>query len=185
MRIALDFDDVLSRFLEATIAKLNFVHDLDIELEDIKGWNMDEYIDCTKEQLFATWTPKFIESVPFRDGARKLVDDLKALGHEVVIATACFAPTHEFREKICMDYLGLISEDVIFIKKKYLLNVDVLVDDKLDNFMDSDSLPCEFEKVVYNMPHNQNSSKLGLHYRVNDLSEIVGVVETIQKNRCK
>lgn len=181
LRIAIDFDDFLTLFLDKTINKINFLYDKDYKIDDIKGWNMLDYIDITEQELFNVWTEKFVENVPFRYGAKAMIDELKSRGHEVVIATALWSPYHQSRENICIEQLGLKSEDIIFIKKKYLLDVDILMDDKLDNFLNENGLPCKFDKIVYDMPHNQDSSRIGLHYRIDSLKDVIKIVDTIER----
>lgn len=183
MKIGLDFDSTLSYFLEATLEKYNFLYDDNLKPEDIKTWNMEEYLKCTKQEMYDLWTPTFIASVPVREYARQVVDLLKSMDHKIIVATAYHRSMCEEKVNWLEKYLGLNENDVVFINKKYLLDVDMLLDDGLHNFLDEYGLPTKFEKVVLDQPYNQNSNNIGTHYRIKSLSELPKIVELIEKDK--
>lgn len=187
LNIGLDFDDVLSPFLPYTIEAINEKYNRSYTVEDIKGWNMLEYIDITWDQLCSIWTPEFVNSIPIKEEAVTLVNKLKSDGHNVYITTASWAPTHTDRVRKCKDILDIPEEDVIFIKHKHLLKLDLLVDDRIDNLLDEYGLPCEnYERVLFDAPHNRNpkeTNKLGLHYRANSLEDVYEIVNLIERNK--
>lgn len=183
MLIAIDLDSTLTYFLESTLNKYNFLYDDILRPEDIKDWNLEGYLKCTKQQMYDLWTPKFMKNIPFRDGARTMIDKLKSKGHEVFLVTAYHRSRCQVKVDICEDVLGLNESDIIFCTNKYRVACDILIDDGLHNFYDKDGLPIKAEKIVFDQPYNRNSNGLGWHYRVKDLNEVVGIVDIIEKNK--
>lgn len=181
LTIGLDLDSCMSYFLESFLYKYNFVYDDDVKPKDITDWDIHKFLKCTKQEMYNLWNHNFIENVPVREGAKKLIQDIKSRGHRVVIATSYGRSMCEDKVNWCEKHLGLSEDEIIFIRKKHLLKLDVLLDDYLGNFKDEYGVEIEAEKVVMDAPYNKNSFVLGFHYRISKLNELIGIIDLIAK----
>ena len=182
MKIAIDFDETLFPTLEKVIEAYNKNHSPNITMSQIITYNL---YDCLSpdvaDALIALYVDKTIYNslVPYK-GAVKAVQSLINRGHEIYIATATDIRNLEWKEKLLQRYFPFIpKENLIRIHNKKLLNVDVLVEDKFDNLVQTYA-----ERICFNQPWNQNSNKDIVYgvYRINGWNEIVNVINDIERN---
>lgn len=184
LKIAIDLDSTLSgwSFLEETLKVYNKRFNDNVKYTDIKEWDLSKSLTkCTMQDIYDIWTPEFILSLEPEPHAKDLVDMLISQGHEVFIVTSYSAHHCVAKVEWCKQHLGLDEDNIIFCRKKYLIDCDILIDDYLKNFFDKDDMPCKFEKIIYNQPYNLNVFGLGWHYRVYNLSEVHKVIDVICK----
>ena len=184
LKIAIDLDSTLSgsSFLEETLKIYNERFDDNVQYNDVKEWDLSKSLTkCTMQDIYDIWAPEFILSLQPDPHARELVDTLLSQGHEVIIVTAYSSEHCVAKTEWCKKHLGLDENNIIFCRKKYLIDCDVLIDDRLENFQDEYSIPCKFEKIVYSQPYNLNVFGLGWHYRVYNLGEVLKIINIITK----
>ena len=182
MRIAIDFDETLFPTLEKVIEIYNKRHDAHIDLSNITTYNL---YDCLPEDTADELISLFVEKTTYNSlqpykGSIKAVQSLVNKGHEIIIATATDVRNLEWKEKLLQRYFQFIpKENLIRIHNKKLLNVDVLVDDKLDNLIQSTFV----ERVCFNQKWNidKNADYAYSIYRINNWGEIINVIQNIER----
>ena len=178
MRIGIDIDNVLVNTTECVLEYLNERTGLNLKLEDIKTYSIEDYVPPENRLL----VPEAFESkhmwkkVDFIEGAteaiRKLVED----GHEVYFATATLP--ENLKKKMNhlsrnLDFLGLdyIKSHTICITNKQLLRFDVMIDDFLGNLRGERT----YESICLAYPWNEfteEDEKDERLYRVDNWNEI-------------
>lgn len=184
LKIAIDLDSTLSgsSFLEETLRVYNERYSDNVQYNDIKEWDLSKSLTkCTMQDIYNIWTPEFILSLQPDSHARELVDTLLSKGHEVVVVTSYSSEHCVAKTKWCKKHLGLDENNIIFCRKKYLIDCDVLIDDYIKNFQNRDGLPCKFDKIVYSQPYNVSGRGLDCHYRIYNLGEAYKIIDRISK----
>lgn len=140
MKIGIDIDNVLVNTTECVLEYLNERTGLDLKLEDIKTYSIEDYVPEENRLL----VPEAFESkymwkkVDFINGATEVIRKLFEEGHEIYFATATLP--ENLKKKMNhlsrnLDFLGLdyIKKHTICITNKQLLRFDVMIDDYLGN----------------------------------------------------
>lgn len=182
MKIALDFDETLFPTLDRVIEIYNKKHNANLSMSQITTYNL---YDCLSpdvaDELIALYVDKTIYSslLPYK-GAIKAVQSLVHKGHEVYIATATDIKNLEWKETLLQRYFPFVpKENLIRIHNKKLLNVDVLIEDKFDNLVQTHA-----ERICFNQPWNQQKTKdiaYSIH-RINGWNEVVNIISEIERN---
>lgn len=181
LKIAIDFDEVLFPTLEKILETYNQRNNANIELSQITAYSLyDSLPSDIAEKIISLFTEKNIYNAlqPYK-GSIKAVKSLADKGHELYVATASDIRNMEWKERLLQRYFPFIpKENIIRIHNKKLLNVDVLIEDKLDNLIQTFA-----ERVCFNQPWNQdkNSDYIYSIYRIHNWSEIINVINTIER----
>ena len=181
LKIAIDFDEVLFPTLEKILETYNQRNNANIELSQITAYSLyDSLPSDIAEKIISLFTEKNIYNTlqPYK-GSVKAVKSLADKGHELYVATASDIRNMEWKERLLQRYFPFIpKENIIRIHNKKLLNVDVLIEDKLDNLIQTFA-----ERVCFNQPWNQdkNSDYIYSIYRIHNWSEIINVINTIER----
>lgn len=181
MKIAIDFDEVLFPTLDKVLEVYNGRHEKQLLLSQITTYNLYECLDnAVADELISLFVDKSIYNnlQPYR-GSIKAVKTLVDKGHEIYVATASDIRNMEWKEKLLQRYFPFIpKENVIRIHNKKLLNVDVLIEDKLDNLIQTFA-----ERVCFNQPWNQDKAADYVYsiYRIHNWSEIINVINNIER----
>ena len=181
MIIAIDFDETLFPTLEKIIEVYNKRNNASIDLSQITAYNL---YDCfpadVADELISLFVDKTIyNSLQPYKGSIKAVQSLISKGHEIIIATATDVRNLEWKEKLLQRYFPFIpKENLIRIHNKKLLNVDVLVEDKLDNLTQTFA-----ERVCFSQPWNKNKDIDYIYsiYRINNWGEINNIIQNIER----
>ena len=182
MRIAIDFDETLFPTVEKMLEVYNKKHDEQLMLSQITTYNLYECFDNTvADEIISLFVEKSIYNnlQPYK-GSVKAVKSLVDKGHEVYVATASEIKNMEWKEKLLQRYFPFIpKENLIRIHNKKLLNVDVLVDDKLDNLIYNTFA----ERVCFSQPWNidDNIDYAYSIYRINHWGEMANVINDIER----
>jgi len=151
--IGIDLDDVLWSLVDAWLKRYNEIVDDDVTPEDIKSWQIDQYIKKgTREMLFYILEQNdFWETLKPKPGSqfylKKLIDD----GYDVVIITATSYQTLKPKLIQFFELFPFIKEEQIIVtQRKQMVDVDLLVDDNPVNFYDA-----SYIKVLFDAPHNK------------------------------
>ena len=135
-RIAIDFDETLFGTLAKVIEVYNKNNNANIELSQITEYNL---YDCLPEDVANDILELFVDKSIYNNlqpykGAIRTVKTLVEQGHEVYIATSADVRNMEWKEELLQKHFPFIpKQNLIRIHNKALLNVDILIDDKLDN----------------------------------------------------
>lgn len=184
MKIAIDFDEVLFPTLEKVLEIYNKKHEEQLTLSQITMYNLYECLDTVvADELISLFVDKSVYNnlQPYK-GSIKAIKTLVDKGYEVYIATASDIRNMEWKEKLLQRYFPFISkENLIRIHNKKLLDVDVLIEDKLDNLVQTFA-----ERVCFNQPWNQDKEADYIYsiYRIHNWGEIINIINDIErKNR--
>ena len=181
MKIAIDFDEVLFPTLDRVLEVYNKTHEVALSLSQITTYNLYECLDNTiADELISLFVDKNIYNnlQPYK-GSIKAVKSLADRGHDVYIATASDLRNMEWKEKLLQRHFPFIpKENLIRIHNKKLLNVDVLVDDKLDNLTQTFA-----ERICFNQPWNLDKDADYVYsiYRMRHWGEINNIISEIER----
>jgi 5'(3')-deoxyribonucleotidase len=180
-RIALDFDETLFPTLEKVLEIYNKRHETNFELSQITTYNLsDSFESDVADELIELFVEKEVYSSlqPYK-GAVRAVKTLVEQGHEVYVATSTDIRNMEWKEKLLQRYFPFIpKENLIRIYNKKLLNVDIMIEDKLDNLIQTFA-----DRVCFDQPWNQDKDTDYVYsiYRIRNWGEIINVINTIER----
>ena len=182
MRIAIDFDETLFPTIEKVIEIYNKRKNASLDISQITTYNL---YDCFPADVADELISLFVDKATYNSlqpykGSIKAVQSLVHKGHEVIIATATDVRNLEWKEKLLQRYFPFIpKENLIRIHNKKLLNIDVLIEDKLDNLTQATFA----ERVCFNQKWNIDKYADFAYniYRINNWSEMANVINEIER----
>ena len=181
LRIAIDFDSTLFPTMERVIEIYNKKHNTSIDMSEITMYNLhDSFPADVADELIELFVEKEVYSSlqPYK-GAIRAVKTLVEQGHEIYIATSTDVRNMEWKEESLQKHFPFIpKKNLIRIHNKSLLNVDVLVEDKLDNLKSTFA-----ERICFNQLWNQDEEVDWVYsiYRIHHWGEIINVIQNIER----
>jgi 5'(3')-deoxyribonucleotidase len=181
LKIAIDFDETLFPTLDKVVEIYNKRHGARLELSQITTYNISDSLDVEiADELIELFVDKSVYDClqPYK-GAIKAIKTLVEQGHEVYIATATNVRNMEWKEELLQKYFPFIpKKNLIRIYNKALLNVDVMIEDKMENLTQTFA-----DRVCFDQPWNQSQSKDFAYsiYRIHHWGEINNVINTIER----
>ena len=184
MIICCDIDNILNNLTEKVIEFYNLKSGKNIQLSDITSYN---FYNCLPQEDASNIVALFKEKSLW-DALKPLANSqygLKQLiknGHQVYLATATDPINFEWKVEWVKQYYPFIPTDnIIRIIDKGLLKTDVIIDDCLDNLINSFA-----ERVVLHYPWNQNDLKdytydINRAYNWNDIVNIINKIDKEMK----
>lgn len=152
MRIAIDMDEVLADPIHKFIQLYNRDHQVPLGLVIKPG---TEIFQNVPEEINQRWfeyinEKGFFRDLPVIDGA---VDAVKALQekYEVYVVSAAMEFRNSLEDKLdwLTEYFPFIGwKNIIFCGEK-IVNVDVMIDDRIKNFVNFNGRP-----LLFTSPHN-------------------------------
>lgn len=141
MRIGIDVDGVLGNFLDHALYELYVVTGIDIEQSELTEHDIEHLVPEDLKPLYwhKVQLPGAISRLRTLPGAKRGVSILREEGHEIFIVTA--APKqaltwqHE-RIEWLLRHFDVPDDHIHFTKAKYMVNVDMLIDDKWKNILE-------------------------------------------------
>ena len=180
-KIAIDFDETLFPTLEKVVEIYNKRHNTNLELSQITTYNLSGSLEPEiADELIEMFVEKEVYSSlqPYK-GSIRSIKCLVEQGHEVYIATSTDVRNMEWKEKLLQKHFPFIpKQNLIRIHNKALLNVDVMVEDKLDNLVQTFA-----DRICFNQPWNIDDGKdfaYGI-YRIHHWGEIINVINEIER----
>lgn len=180
-KIAIDFDSTLFPTMEKVLESYNRRHNANIELSQITMYNLhDNFETPIADELIELFVEKDVYSClqPYK-GAVRAVKTLIEQGHEIYIATSTDVRNMEWKEQLLQKHFPFVPKNnLIRIHNKALLNVDVLVEDKLDNLKSTFA-----DRVCFNQPWNinENADYVYSIYRIHHWGEIGNIISEIER----
>jgi 5'(3')-deoxyribonucleotidase len=181
LKIAIDFDSTLFPTMEKVLEFYNKRHGTSLELSQITTYNLSESLEAeVADELIELFVEKDVYTClqPYK-GAAKALKTLAEQGHEIYVATDTDARNLEWKEKLLQEYFPFIpKKNLLRIGNKALLNVDILIEDKMDNLTQIFA-----ERVCFDQPWNQSASKDIAYniYRIHHWGEINNVINKIDR----
>lgn len=152
--IGVDLDDVLWDLMSTWISRYNDMVDDNLTVEDIKSWNVAQYIKRGTEGIL-NYIPQqndFWEDVEPIPDSKECLQQLIKDGYLIYVVTA--SSHTNLKEKMSRFYslFPFIEEErVVIIHRKQMMDLDMLIDDKPGNLEDANYL-----KVLFDRPHNRS-----------------------------
>ena len=177
MIIAIDFDCTLFPTLEMVIDIYNQKYNESISLDQITQYSLYEtFHKEVADKLFEIfWDEETYKNLYPYDNAIEVVKSLVSKGHEVYIATATTVKELYWKETLLQKYFPFIPKNnLIRIKNKSLLKCDIIIDDYLDNLINSDAI-----RICLDYPWNRNKQieqEYNIH-RTFSWDEILNIIE--------
>jgi len=153
--IGIDMDDTLENLNESWTNWLNKKYNLSVNPEEICDWEMKKFFPTlTDEQLYGPlYDPEFWETVRPKDGAQEYLKKLINMGFTVYIVTCSHYNSLQPKVINCLlKYFPYIDwRQIISIRNKQLLRLDVLVDDYHKNLIHA-----SYKGILMDMPYNRS-----------------------------
>lgn len=180
-RIAIDFDSTLFPSMERVIELYNQRHNTNLELSQIITYDLHESLPAEiADELLDLFVDKEVYNClqPYK-GAVRVIKMLVEQGNEIYVATSTDVRNMEWKEELLQKYFPFIPKNnLIRIHNKALLNVDILIEDKLDNLQNTFA-----DRVCFDQPWNQDDDFDYVYsvYRVHHWGEIINVINEIER----
>lgn len=181
LKIAIDFDSTLFPTMEKVVEVYNKRHDTFINMSSFTKYNLHENFPMdVADELIELFTEKEVYDYlqPYK-GAIKTVKTLIEQGHDVYVATSTDVRNMEWKEELLQKYFPFIpKKNLIRIHNKALLNVDVLVEDKLDNLKSTFA-----ERICFDQLWNRDDEADWVYsiYRIHHWGEINNIIQSIER----
>ncbi len=181
LRIAIDFDSTLFPTMERVIELYNKRHSTSLDMSQITMYNLhDNFPADVADELIELFVEKELYSSlqPYK-GAIRAVKALAEQGHEIYIATSTDVRNMEWKEELLQKHFPFIpKKNLIRIHNKSLLNVDVLVEDKLDNLKSTFA-----DRICFDQLWNRDEEADWVYsiYRIHYWGEIINIIQNIER----
>ncbi len=173
MKIIMDSDEVIVDFFGPLLKKYNARYETKLTRDDIKEWVLPPGMqEIFMEKNFFRWLDPLPNAI---EGMRAL----KAVGHNVVIATSPSGTPHIAEEKMhwVQDWLPEFADSMIITGDKRNVTGDLICDDRPDNLVNWPGP----HKVIMDRRYNRSFQMQGLH-RVCDFKGLLLVVDYLTIN---
>lgn len=158
MIIGVDVDDVVADLVSEWLRVYNVKHKDDVQIDQIKTWDIFNYVKCGKEMYDFLKVPTFYENVIPIHGALAGVNALRNANHRVIFITSCmYGGNVDGKWKWLVDHgflnTGLHSMDFMAVTDKVMINVDLMIDDKVETIANFGS-----RGILFKRPWNDGSA---------------------------
>lgn len=181
LKIALDFDNTLFPTMEKVIEIYNQKHNASLDMSQITMYNLhDDFPVDVADELLELFVDKSVYDylAPYK-GAVRAIKTLAEQGHEIYIATSTDVRNMEWKEELLQRHFPFIpKKNLIRIHDKALLNMDVLVEDRLDNLKSTFS-----ERICFDQLWNRDDEADWVYsiYRIHHWGEIINIIQSIER----
>ena len=177
--ILVDMDDTLVHTVRTWVAWLNAKHNLNVNYDDIKDWDMKlAFPTLTAEEIYGPLAlVDFWQTVPPKHDAQVFLRLLMEEGHKIYICSSSHYLTVKYKIHECLfKYFNYLNPNqLIFLKDKQLLNADFLIDDAIHNLVDA-----SYRGILITTPYNKHVNEKELEpdmVRVNNWEEIYNFIK--------
>ncbi|MHB8407774.1 MAG: 5' nucleotidase, NT5C type [Acidiferrobacterales bacterium] len=139
MRLLIDMDQVICKWLERILEYYNYDKKTNVQLEDVKSWNVVDTLGPNSEDFIRSCMryPELYRDLDPVEGAIEGIKKLQEQGHDVIIATAVPKSAgiayHGKLEWIRRNMPFFSLNNFVAIQRKDLLQGDILLDDGAHN----------------------------------------------------
>ena len=181
LKIAIDFDETLFPTLDKVIETYNKHHNTNVELSQITTYNLHDSLPTEiADELIELFVDKSVYDClqPYK-GAIRAIKTLVEQGHEIYIATSTDVRNMEWKEELLQKHFPFIpKKNLICIHNKSLLNVDVLVEDKMENLKSTFA-----DRICFSQLWNvdEDADYVYSIYRIHHWGEINNVINSIER----
>ncbi len=134
-RILIDMDQVLVDLLTHWLDVLYMKYKEPLRFHEVTEWDLS--LNCKKATSTQVYDclkiPGFFRHLKPVEGAVESVKKLISDGHDVVIVTACMYGHTDKREWLAEHLPEISANNIIFARRKQIIQGDVFIDDSADN----------------------------------------------------
>ena len=181
LRIAIDFDSTLFPTCEKVIEIYNKQHNDMLQLSQITTYN---FSDCLDQNIADELIELFCDNevydnlLPYK-GSIKSIKTLVEQGHEVYVATSTDIRNMGWKEELLRKHFPFIpKKNLIRIHNKALLDVDVMIEDKMENLTQTFA-----SRICYDQPWNRDAGKDFAYsiYRIRHWGEVNNIINELER----
>lgn len=185
MTILVDLDDTVWYLLQPWLDYLNKKYKLNVQLNDIKQWDLKYVFPTLKEaQIYAplsyeSFWRKYINPIP---GAIDIIKKLYSEGHDIFFITATVHKNVPVKAELVKRYFSFIPiENLIIAHNKDMIKGDIIIDDNIENVKNR-SL-----SILFTAPHNDSEcvqsycNEQHTMYRADSWQEIYDYIHNLSK----
>lgn len=171
LRVGLDCDEVLAMCNAPALERLNDEIGSSYTIYDVDGWAASDEKLEERNKYFSD--EEFVANQPVVEGARSFVTSLIDRGCEIFVITAVPGNVTKARhEWLTRNFPEVPDENIIFGKRKDIMNVDVLVDDAAHNILSSNApFP-----ILLRKPWNKNVTGC---LAANNFEDVLALIDMI------
>lgn len=156
-RILIDLDSTFWNFMELAVEKYDKKYNTNLKLEDIKQYDIEPYIKCTKKEFFELANKSMFNKLTPYPMAVEFITWLAEKGYDIYFVTACATKTCEWRHDKLKEYIPWYDRKMLIMcHDKYIIDCDVVIDDCIENL---EKFSTDVDKVVYTQPWNKNDDR--------------------------
>lgn len=171
LRLAIDMDEVLADTIGKFITVYEQRHQTTVKLDDLPG---KEFREVLPEEIRDTLRkyinePGFFRDIPVMEGAYEVVEKLHEK-YDLYIVSAAMEFKNSLADKLewLNEHFPFISwTNIVFCGHK-IVDVDIMIDDRIKNFVNF-----EGRKLLFTSPHNLNIHD---YERVNNWKEVANLL---------
>lgn len=181
MIIIVDMDEVLCETHRCWLSQYNSITKEGVGPDSVTHYKVARFVKQPKILYELMNSYCFFANLPPVSGAKKALKTLVEKGHNVIIATSVcheFVHTETGKRQWIKKHLPWFHQDnLIFIRHKYLLRGDLLIDDRIENIA---TFPGR--TLIFDRPHNR---EYNASCRVKNWGEILLHVEELKNSISK
>lgn len=156
MIIAIDIDDTLCNLQEVVIGLFNDRYGSHYTLKDFTEYDIMNVLP-TKDAIIMKdiyGEVGLYDKVKPLNGAKKALEKLINLGHQVYLITAAVPKNYGEKVDFIKRFFPCIDEShIVSMRHKWLFNCDVMIEDNLQTLIAKPN----YHRICFNMPWNQSN----------------------------
>lgn len=159
LKIAFDMDNTIFNFMEVLLKEYNKKYSDNIQISDLTEYDFSDKIKISSKQFFKEFaTNANFKKMTAYQYAKEFIDtlhDLKEVDVEIYFVSAGHPKTFVSRDNLLSKTFSWYStSQLIMIREKSLLDLDVLFDDYEKNFDNS-----SYGEVLVSQPWNKKEKR--------------------------
>lgn len=137
--ILLDIDGVAANFIEGCIPVAENIIGRRIHHDDIDQFMIEKALGMDEEQTAELYkhvmTEGWCRALPAYEGAKEAVAEMRQYADVIPVTAHFFSSKHWVYERDAwiVDHLGIAQTDIIHTHRKFQIDGDVLIDDKISH----------------------------------------------------
>lgn len=159
MRIAIDVDDVVLNLMDSWLDRYNKIKGTSFQKHQMKDWDLVKnglepevynILRVSGDDIYWNATPV--------DGVHSAIRLIEQAGYEIIYVTSAVSGTIDAKIEALEKHGFLkksksIDDRLIVAGRKYLVDADILIDDKPENII---KWPYPRKGILFNQPWNEN-----------------------------
>ena len=188
MRIGIDIDNVCVNTTETVLGYINERLPVNLQMSDITSYSIEAALPMQYRWIVdeAFHSADMWKKVEFLPHAAEVIEDLFSDGHIIYFVTSTTPKNLHKKVKHLSRNLqflwdGYILDHTINIRHKWLLDLDIMLDDCLDNLLNLNHQDKRsYYSICMDYPWNETKVEIPRFTRVKDWTEVLDKVRMIK-----